>query len=428
MPRMKALALAVLALVLVASAPAASQTTAPPSETEVLRKRLQDAGCLDPAAKNVSDAELDAAKQACPDQTPTLRIETGMHTAIIWRIGVDAACRLLATASDDKTIRLWSLPEGKLQRVVRLPIGDGNAGKVYATALSADGRWLAAGGWDATWDKTGKMSLTIVDLSSGEVRRFGAFEGAINHIAYSADGRRVAVGLGSTGVRVLDSASGSELLADRDYGDHVEGLAFAPDGALVASSFDGKLRRYGPDLKLTAKRVAPDGKRPYGVAIDPSGVRVAVGYNDATPVSILDATSLAPLAKAQTDDLRDGNLMTVAWSRDGSTLVAGGRAQAQFQGEWRTFMRRFDASGRRRGVDIEMSSSQTVADIQPCSDGFAFATGELSLGLLSAQGVATILQGPRTADMRAKLGSGLTVSRDASSVRFGLGIGDAKPV
>src|SRR5208337_895118 len=84
--------------------------------------------------------------------------------------------------------------------------------------------------------------------------------------------------------------------------------------------------------------------------------------------------------------------------------------------------------GRRRGVDIEMSSSQTVADIQPCSDGFAFATGELSLGLLSAQGVATILQGPRTADMRAKLGSGLTVSRDASSVRFGLGIGDAKPV
>ena len=63
-----------------------------------------------------------------------------MHTAPIQRIGVDAACSLLATASDDKTVRLWSLPDGKLKRVVRLPIGDGDAGKVQATALSPDGR------------------------------------------------------------------------------------------------------------------------------------------------------------------------------------------------------------------------------------------------------------------------------------------------
>jgi hypothetical protein len=39
-----------------------------------------------------------------------------MHTAIISRVGVDAACSLLATASDDKTVRLWSLPDGKLHR------------------------------------------------------------------------------------------------------------------------------------------------------------------------------------------------------------------------------------------------------------------------------------------------------------------------
>ena len=100
-------------------------------------------------------------------------------------------------------------------------------------------------------------------------------------IAFSADGRRVAVGLhGNNGVRVLDSATGAELLADRDYGDNVYGLAFAPDGALITSSYDGQLRRYGPDLKLTVKRAAPDGKDPYGVAIDPSGRRVAVGYDD----------------------------------------------------------------------------------------------------------------------------------------------------
>ena len=95
-----------------------------------------------------SSGALDEAIEACPDQRPFLRIETGVHTARINRIGVDAACRLLATASWDTTIRLWSLPDGTLKRVVRLPIGNGDAGKVFATALSPDGRWLAAGGAD----------------------------------------------------------------------------------------------------------------------------------------------------------------------------------------------------------------------------------------------------------------------------------------
>ena len=102
----------------------------------------------------------------------------------------------------------------------------------------------------------------------------------------------------------------------------VQGLAFAPDGALVTSSFDGQLRRYGPDLKLAVKRAAPDGKHPYGVAIDPSGRRVAVGYwRD--PVSILDAKTLAPLAKAETSDLTNGGLYSVAWSRDGDDARRG---------------------------------------------------------------------------------------------------------
>jgi hypothetical protein len=394
-------------------------------EIKALEGRLTDADCYKGAIDGTASPALEVAVKTCPDQRPFLRIETGMHTAAINSISVNAACSLVATASNDKTVRLWSLPDGKLQRIVRLPIGEGNAGKVFATALSPDGRWLAAGGWDASMEKILKNSLTMVDLSDGAIRHFGAFNNVINRIAFSPDGRRIAVGLArSGGVRVLDSASGAELLADRLYRDGVYGLSFSPDGALIASSYDGWLRRYGPDLKLAAARAAPDGKEPHGVAIGPSGRLAAVGYFDQPLVSILDAKTLAQLAKAETSDAGRGGLWAVTWSRDGATLAAGGDAEAQFEGETRQFLRRFDATGRPQSEDIPVSLN-TIMGIQPCGEGFVFGAQDPSLGLVSAQGVATTLQGPRTADMR---GSGLAVSRDASSVRFGLGYGGEKPV
>ncbi|MCI5191294.1 MAG: hypothetical protein D3905_16225, partial [Candidatus Electrothrix sp. AS4_5] len=42
-----------------------------------------------------------------PPTAPMLRLETGFHTATINRIATDAQGRWLATASHDKTLRLW---------------------------------------------------------------------------------------------------------------------------------------------------------------------------------------------------------------------------------------------------------------------------------------------------------------------------------
>ena len=238
----------------------------------------------------------------------------------------------------------------------------------------------------------------------------------------------MAVGLAAAnGVRVYDWTSGKELLADRDYADSVYGLAFAPDGSLIASSWDGQLRRYGRDLRRTAKRGGLAGKQPYGVAVDPAGRRLAVGFEDTAKVSILDAVTLAPIADADVGGVANDNLNKVAWSRDGGTLAAGGRAQAQSNGVWRFFLRAFDPSGRRRGPDIPVSAN-TVIDLRPCGDGFAFGAYDPAFGLASPGGPARTLQGPRTADMRDKLGTALEISGDGASVRFGLGDREEKPV
>ena len=95
-----------------------------------------------------------ARAEDLPDQRPMLRIEPGMHTAPILRIGVDAACTLMATGSDDKTARLWALPEGgsgeaRATRYLTRAHRRGHDGKVYAGRCrrTANG-WRRAAGSD----------------------------------------------------------------------------------------------------------------------------------------------------------------------------------------------------------------------------------------------------------------------------------------
>ena len=79
---------------------------------------------------------------------PILRVETGMHTTLIRRVVVDAARNRLITASDDKTIRVWQMPEARLLNVLRVPIDSGHEGQLFGLAVSPDGtdrRGRAAG-------------------------------------------------------------------------------------------------------------------------------------------------------------------------------------------------------------------------------------------------------------------------------------------
>ena len=78
---------------------------------------------------------------------PVLVLDPGMHTARINHADVDAAGRYAVTGSDDKTVRVWSVADGRLLRTIRVPAGPDNVGKIYAVAISPDGELIAAGGW-----------------------------------------------------------------------------------------------------------------------------------------------------------------------------------------------------------------------------------------------------------------------------------------
>ncbi|WP_174247507.1 WD40 repeat domain-containing protein, partial [Methylocapsa sp. S129] len=401
-----------------------------PDEIKGLQQRLADAGCYAGPVEGIASDALAAAKKACPDQEPVLRIETGMHLAPIWRIGVDAQCRLAATGSDDKTVRLWSLPDGRLLRILRPPIGAGISGKIDAVAVSPDGRYVAMGGRDAHADIDHKMAVSIFDASSGAlIVRVGAFENIVENLVFSADGRWLAATLGrGAGLRVIDATNWSVVATDRNYGDNSNAAAFAPDGRLYTVGSDGgKIRRYGPGPQFRREAVigTRGGKDPFSIAIEPAGQRIAVGFSDTTAVDLYDAPSLTFHAAADNRGIDHGNLSEVAWRADGKVLIAGGAYD--ISSVERPFLL-FDRDGRRLDDPPAALANDTILNFAPCGDGFAVAASDPAFGLVDGQGRKRLWRRGLSADMRAKVGDAFTIAEDAKSVRFGLGYGGDQPV
>ena len=136
-----------------------------------------------------------AAHTAEPGTTPQLRVETGMHTTLIRRVLPDLPRNRLITCSDDKTIRVWQMPQMRLISVLRVPIDTGHEGQLYAIAVAPDGKAVAAGGWTG-WDWDKKASIYFFDIANGElIRRLGGFDNVVNALAWMPDGKHLAVGL-----------------------------------------------------------------------------------------------------------------------------------------------------------------------------------------------------------------------------------------
>ena len=369
-----------------------------------------------------------ARAQALPPTEPIPRIETGMHNAVILRIAIDASCRLMITGSVDKTARLWALPEQgagtpKLLRVLRVPIGPGNDGKIYAVALSPDGQFAAAGGWN----RSGDNWVYVFDAGTGKlIRRLGKLDNVIEHLTWSADGRYLAATLGSgEGLRVWETAGWSLVGDDRNYGGKDSyGAAFDATDRLYTVSYDGQLRRYGVDFKLEGKRETLGGKLPFSVAVHPNGDRIAVGFLESTAVEVYRAGDLqqSPFA-ADTADVANGDLSSVAWSTDGARLYAGGKYYAQHA----YAVRIWDEQGRGKGRDAAVAQN-TIMALLPCRDKIAAGTQDPAFGLISLDGEKLVWQESTSPDVRDKLRSNFTVSYDGSQVRFGLGYGGKIPV
>ena len=358
-----------------------------------------------------------AQAQAEQPTQPILRIDTGRHSAFIHALALDESRGRLYSASEDKTVRVWRISDGRLLETFRVPIGERADGQLYALALSPDHRTLAVGGWTC-WDAEGKACVYLLDAESGALlARIRGIPEVVAALRFSPDGSEVAVGLmGRGGLQIYRVADRTLIASDAAYRDKLLELDFTPDGRLVTSSLDGFLRLYDRQFALIGRvNSGLAGHQPFGLRCSPDGRFVAIGFNDVAHVSVLAAKDLKPIRTLNVVGPAPGNLTRVGWSPDSSALYATGEPhqdQAATVFRWRV-------AGSAQ-ADRAFATEGRIGDLAVTHDQFvAFASDEPSLGLLDASGNIRyrLLSGVPDysgADMQ------LRVSRDGSEVEVPL--------
>jgi len=139
--------------------------------------------------------------------------------------------KILASGSNDETIKLWDVETGDCIRVLKGP-----EDWVRSVAFSPDGKILASESKDYT--------ICLWDVETGDcIRVLKGHEGEILSVAFSPDGKILASGSKDETIRLWDVETGDCIRVLKEHEDSVRSVAFSPDGKILASESKDKTIR-----------------------------------------------------------------------------------------------------------------------------------------------------------------------------------------
>jgi WD40 repeat protein len=187
------------------------------------------------------------------------------HSRAVTTLAFSADGHWLASGSQDRKVKIWEVSTGRLFYTL-----SDNRGLV-AVALSPDGRWLAS---------TSSETAKVWDVRSGRVAHVLRNEDDVQALAFSGDGSLLASGGADETVWIWQVDTGRVVGGPLQHDDVVASVAFSPDGRFLASgTLDNVVKIWSLTTWMTiqtlshqeavaALRFTSDGRRLMSVTVD----------------------------------------------------------------------------------------------------------------------------------------------------------------
>ena len=248
------------------------------------------------------------------------------HTQRVSSVSFSPDGQLLASGSYDKTVKVWSLKQDGASNILPCPSAplfpcspsvlftlDGHADSVMSVSFSPDSEILATASKDKTvklWTRNGRLIKTLT-----------GHKGWVTGVTFSPDGEMLASASDDGTVKLWNRDGGLLKTFEGAHNSFVLGVAFSPDGKMLASAgYDNSVKLWKVDGTLVATLLKGSSDSVTSVGFSPDGLLVASGsYDHKVKLWSRSGTLLKTLTGHK------DSVMSVSFSPDGKVLASAGR-------------------------------------------------------------------------------------------------------